>query len=152
MNVGLVRVRSNCGQTRRLPYFGCLFRNRWKAFSGALISLSSPARSSTTTWGRIMSELRVVITDYTFPNLAAEQAAARTAGAQFIPNHCGSSEEVEAAVAGANVAVVQFAQFTARAAAALAPGATVIRYGVGFDNIPLLRATAAGGPMGVAPV
>ena len=33
-----------------------------------------------------MSELRVVITDYTFPDLAAERAAARTAGAQFIPN------------------------------------------------------------------
>jgi hypothetical protein len=45
-----------------------------------------------------MSELRVLITDYTFPNLAAEEAAARRAGAQFIPNHCGSSEEAEAAV------------------------------------------------------
>src|ERR1700722_12991412 len=91
MNVGLARVRSNCGPTRRLPYFGCLFRNRWKAFSGALISLSSPARSSTTTWRQTMSELRVVVTDYTFPNLAAEEAAARTVGAQFIPNHCGKN-------------------------------------------------------------
>jgi hypothetical protein len=45
-----------------------------------------------------MSELRVVITDYTFPKLAAEEPAARRAGAQFIPNHCGSSEEAEAAV------------------------------------------------------
>jgi D-3-phosphoglycerate dehydrogenase / 2-oxoglutarate reductase len=98
-----------------------------------------------------MSELRVVITDYTFPNLAAEQAAARTAGAQFIPNHCGSSEEVEAAVAGANVAVVQFAQFTAKAAAALAPGATIIRYGVGYDNIDLAGAKAAGVQVGFVP-
>jgi D-3-phosphoglycerate dehydrogenase len=98
-----------------------------------------------------MSELRVVITDYTFPNLAAEAAAARTAGAQFIPNHCGSSEEVEAAVAGANVAVVQFAQFTAKAAAALAPGATVIRYGVGYDNIDLAGAKAAGVEVGFVP-
>ena len=38
-----------------------------------------------------MSELRVVVTDYTFPNLAAEEAAARTVGAQFIPNHCGKN-------------------------------------------------------------
>jgi D-3-phosphoglycerate dehydrogenase len=98
-----------------------------------------------------MSELRVVITDYTFPNLAAEEAAARTAGAQFIPNHCGSIEEVEAAVAGANVAVVQFAQFTAKAAAALAPGATVIRYGVGYDNIDLAGAKAAGVQVGFVP-
>jgi hypothetical protein len=35
-----------------------------------------------------MSELRVVVTDYTFPNLAAEEAAAKTAGAQFISNQC----------------------------------------------------------------
>ena len=98
-----------------------------------------------------MSELRVVITDYTFPNLAAEEPAARRAGAQFIPNHCGSSEEVEAAVVGANVALVQFAQFTAKAAAALAPGATVIRYGVGCDNIDLAGAKAAGVQVGFVP-
>jgi D-3-phosphoglycerate dehydrogenase / 2-oxoglutarate reductase len=98
-----------------------------------------------------MSELRVVITDYTFPDLAAEEAAARTAGAHLIPNHCGSSEEVEAAVAGANVVLVQFAQFTAKAAAALAPGATVIRYGVGYDNIDLAGAKAAGVQVGFVP-
>jgi D-3-phosphoglycerate dehydrogenase len=98
-----------------------------------------------------MSDLRVVVTDYTFPNLAAEEAAARAAGAQFIPNHCGSSEEVEAAVADANVAVVQFAQFTAEAAAALAPGASVIRYGVGYDNIDLAGAKAAGVQVGFVP-
>jgi D-3-phosphoglycerate dehydrogenase len=98
-----------------------------------------------------MSERLVVVTDYTFPNLAAEEAAARTAGARFIPHHCGSSEEVEAAVAGANVAVVQFAQFTAKAAAALAPGATVIRYGVGYDNIDLAGAKAAGVQVGFVP-
>jgi D-3-phosphoglycerate dehydrogenase / 2-oxoglutarate reductase len=98
-----------------------------------------------------MSELRVVITDYTFPDLAAEEAAARTAGAQFISNHCGSNEEVEAAVVGANVALVQFAQFTAKAATALAPGATVIRYGVGYDNIDIAGARAAGVQVGFVP-
>src|ERR1700729_505640 len=151
MSVGTGRVRLSCGRTRRLPHFGCLFWNRWKAFFGVPILHSFPARSSTITWGWTMSELRVVVTDYTFPNLAAEEAAAGTAGAQFIAHHCGSSEEVEAAVAGANVAVVQFAQFTARAAAALAPGATVIRYGVGYDNIDLAGAKAAGVQVGFVP-
>jgi D-3-phosphoglycerate dehydrogenase len=98
-----------------------------------------------------VSKLRVVVTDYTFPNLAAEEAAALTADAQFFPHHCGSSEEVEAAVAGANVALVQFAQFTAKAAAALAPGATVIRYGVGYDNIDLAGTKAAGVQVGFVP-
>jgi D-3-phosphoglycerate dehydrogenase len=98
-----------------------------------------------------MSELRVVVTDYTFPDLVAEEAAAKAGGAQFFPNHCGSSGEVEAAVVGANVAVVQFAQFSAKAAAALAPGATVIRYGVGYDNIDLAGARAAGVQVGFVP-
>ena len=98
-----------------------------------------------------MSKPRVVVTDYTFPDLAAEEAAARTGGAEFSPNHCGSSEEVEAAVAGANVAVVQFAKFTAKAVAALAPGATIIRYGVGYENIDLAGANAAGVQVGFVP-
>ena len=98
-----------------------------------------------------MAEPRVVITDYTFPGLAAEEAAARGAGAQFVAHQCRSAEDVEAAVAGANVAVVQFAKFTAKAAAALAPGATIIRYGVGYDNIDLVGANAAGAQVGYVP-
>ena len=98
-----------------------------------------------------MSEPRVVVTDYTFPDLAAEKAAATTAGAEFIANQCKNAEEVEAAVAGAKVAAVQFARFSAKAAAALAPGATIIRYGVGYDNIDLAGAKAAGVRVGFVP-
>jgi D-3-phosphoglycerate dehydrogenase len=80
---------------------------------------------------------RVVVTDYTFPKLEQEQAAARAAGADFVAHQCRTAEEVATAVAGADIALVQFAPFGARAAAALKPGATVIRYGVGYDNIDL---------------
>ncbi len=76
--------------------------------------------------------MKVVVTDYTFPDLAQEQAAA---GADFTAHQCKTAAEVAAAVAGADVAVVQFAPFGPEAAAAVKPGATVIRYGVGYNNI-----------------
>jgi len=83
---------------------------------------------------------RVVVTDYTFPMLEQEEAAARAAGAEFAAHQCRTAGEVAAAVEGADVALVQFAPFGAAAAAALNPGATVIRYGVGYDNIDLAAA------------
>jgi D-3-phosphoglycerate dehydrogenase len=87
---------------------------------------------------------RVVVTDATFPSLEPEEAAARAAGAAFVRASCTTDAEVAAAVAGASVAVVQFAPFGPAAAAALAPGATVIRYGVGYDNLDLAALAAHG--------
>lgn len=95
--------------------------------------------------------MRVVVTDYTFPDLHREEAAARAGGADFAAHQCRSAEEVVAAVAGADVVALQFAPFPARAAAALAPGATVIRYGVGYDNIDVPAARAAGVKLGYVP-
>ncbi|MXU65147.1 NAD(P)-dependent oxidoreductase [Oceanomicrobium pacificus] len=94
---------------------------------------------------------KVVVTDYTFPDLKQEEAASRTAGADFAAHQAGTGEEVAAAVAGAQVALVQFAPFTAAAAQAMEPGGTVIRYGVGYDNIDLDAAAAAGLSVGYVP-
>jgi D-3-phosphoglycerate dehydrogenase / 2-oxoglutarate reductase len=84
---------------------------------------------------------RVVITDATFPDVALEEAAARAAGASFERHACKSAAEVAAAVRGADVAVVQFAPLTRAAIVGLAPGATAIRYGVGYNNfdVPALN-------------
>ena len=81
---------------------------------------------------------RVVVTDYTFPDLIQEKAAS---GLDFATFQCRTAEDVAAAVAGADVAVVQFAPFGPAAAAAMKPGGTVIRYGVGYNNIDLAAAT-----------
>lgn len=95
--------------------------------------------------------MRVVVTDYTFPDLAQEEAAAKAAGADFAGHQCKTAAEVAAAVAGADVAVVQFAPFGPDAARAVKPGATVIRYGVGYNNIDLPSAKAAGLRVGYVP-
>lgn len=95
--------------------------------------------------------MKVVVTDYTFPALAQEEAAAREGGAAFAAHQCRTADAVAEAVAGADVAVVQFAPFGPAAAAAVKPGATVIRYGVGYDNIDLAAARAHGLKVGYVP-
>ena len=92
--------------------------------------------------------MKVVVTDYTFPTLDQERAAA---GADFAAFQCRSAEDVAAAVAGADVAVVQFAPFGPAAAAAMTPGGTVIRYGVGYNNIDLEAAFAHNLHVGYVP-
>ncbi len=77
---------------------------------------------------------RVVVTDATFPDVAKEVAAAHAVGASFERHACKTAEEVAAAIKGADVAVVQFAPLTRAAIEGLAPGATAIRYGVGYNN------------------
>ncbi len=94
---------------------------------------------------------RVVVTDYTFPALTAEQAAATDAGATFAAHQCKSAADAVQAVAGADVAVVQFAPFDAQAVAAMNPGGTILRYGIGYDNIDTDAAARAGLHVGYVP-
>ena len=93
----------------------------------------------------------VVVTDYTFPDASREEQAARSGGAGFAAYQCKTAEEVARAVAGADVVAVQFAPFTEAAAGAVAPGATVIRYGVGYDNIDLDATALHGLKVGYVP-
>ena len=78
---------------------------------------------------------RVVVTDATFPQVEKEQAAAETNGATFERHACKNADEVTAAVNGAKVAIVQFGILSEAAISGMAPGATAVRYGVGFDNL-----------------
>jgi len=84
---------------------------------------------------------KVVVTDYTFPDVSRERMAALAAGAEFSAHQCRTSAEVAAAVAEADIVLVQFAPFGQDAAAAMKRGGTVIRYGVGYDNIDLAACT-----------
>lgn len=94
---------------------------------------------------------RVVVTDYIFPSLEREKAAAEKAGAEFEAFQCKSADDVAAAVKGADVAVVQFAPLDAKAIKGLNQGATILRYGIGFDNIDIDAARAGGHTVGYVP-
>lgn len=90
------------------------------------------------------SRKRVVVTDQAFGNVVQERSAAEACGAEFSDHQCRGEDETLAAVTGADVVLNNFAPMTRRVQQALAPGAVVIRYGVGVDNVDLQAARELG--------
>ncbi|MDT0267403.1 C-terminal binding protein [Streptomyces sp. DSM 44915] len=87
---------------------------------------------------------RVVVTDQAFGQVRRERATAERFAATFSAHHCTDEPSTVEAVRGADVALVNFAPVTRAVLAALAPGATVIRYGIGYDNVDVDAARALG--------
>ncbi|ARB28257.1 C-terminal binding protein [Pseudomonas tolaasii] len=87
---------------------------------------------------------KLVVTDQAFGNTRHEQAAAALVGAQFSEHQCRSEDETLEAVRGAHAVINNFAPMTHRVMAAMAPGAVVVRYGVGVDNVDLAAARELG--------
>lgn len=90
------------------------------------------------------SPLKLVVTDQAFGNTRYEQAASEAAGASFAEYQCRSEDEALEAVRGANAVINNFAPMTHRVMQAMAPGAVIVRYGVGVDNVDLAAAKALG--------
>lgn len=86
----------------------------------------------------------VAVTDHIFPDIEGEQSFARRIGAEFRSGQCVTEDETAALVRGARIAFVNFAPVTARVLDELAPGAVVIRYGVGWDNVDTVAADERG--------
>lgn len=87
---------------------------------------------------------RVVVTDHAFSNTDYERAVAEAAGAEFAEHSCATVEETVAAVEGADVALVNLAPMTAEVLGTMRTGSTIVRYGVGVDNVDLDAAREAG--------
>ncbi|WP_421952931.1 C-terminal binding protein [Pelagibacterium sp.] len=94
---------------------------------------------------------RVVITDYTFPDIDRETAAAEAAGCSLQAHQCRTAEEVAEAVAGADMAIVQFAPLDKAAIAGMADRPALVRYGIGYDNIDVTAARELGATVGYVP-
>lgn len=88
--------------------------------------------------------LKFVVTDQAFGNTRHEQAAAAAAGAAFSEHQCRSEEETLEAVRGAHAVLNNFAPITHRVLQAMAPGAVLVRYGVGVDNVDVGAAKELG--------
>lgn len=87
---------------------------------------------------------KVVVTDQAFGQTEAEESMARAEGAAFAAWQLSDEGETANAVRGAAVVLNNFAPMTRRVLAELPTGATVIRYGVGVDNIDLEAARDLG--------
>ena len=87
---------------------------------------------------------KVAVVDANFPDLSAERVAAENGGADFVVFQSKTPAESKAALAGADAALVQFAPVDAAALSAMNPGGTVVRYGVGWNNVDVKAARARG--------
>lgn len=91
---------------------------------------------------------KVVVTDYTFPDLSVEEAILKAAGAtEVVGVQCKTWEEVAKACADADAVISQFAPVNAQAIAAMTKAKVISRYGIGVDNVDLAAAKAKGIPV-----
>ncbi len=98
-----------------------------------------------------MNDLRVVVTDWTFPNLDTERSILADLGVDFEAYQARGENELIEAVAGADALLVQFAPITANVMAALEGCRVLVRYGVGVDNVDLEEAARHGVPVAYVP-
>ena len=91
-----------------------------------------------------MERRRVVVTDQRFASFVSERMAVEAEGAELVLADCSTSSQVAASVRGASVVLANLAPIDAEALAGLAPGAVVIRYGIGYDNVDVEAAVRLG--------
>jgi D-3-phosphoglycerate dehydrogenase len=91
---------------------------------------------------------RVAITDYTFPDLALEEAILRPEGIEVVAlRERRPPAELAALVREADAVMVQFAAVNAEVVNAMSRARVIVRYGIGFDNVDLAAARARGIPV-----
>ena len=82
-----------------------------------------------------MTAKKVVITDHNFGELEVEERVLKEAGCKLEAYQCKNPQEVSKALSNASVALVQMAKLDEKSIASMAPSATIVRYGAGYDNI-----------------
>lgn len=87
---------------------------------------------------------RVVVTDHAFKGVEAEERVARDHAASFECFDCTTEAETITAVRDADVAFVNFAPISRSVLTQMRAGSTVIRYGIGFDNVDVEAAREYG--------
>ncbi len=95
--------------------------------------------------------MNIVITDYTFPDLALEQAIIEKAGHTLTAQQCKTEAELISLVSGADAVITQFAKINASVIAAMHRARVIVRYGIGVDNVDLEAARAMGIPVSNIP-
>src|SRR5579875_3511907 len=82
----------------------------------------------------------VVVTDYTFGDLAMERAILEPVGCTVVGAQCRTEQELVPVVRDADFVLTQFAPVSASVIRAMARARLIARYGIGVDNIDLAAA------------
>lgn len=88
--------------------------------------------------------MKVVITDFEYPNVDQETQIITEAGAQLDALHLKSTEEIIEAVQDADAVIVQYANITKEIIDRMQHCKMIIKYGIGVNNIDSDAATAKG--------
>jgi D-3-phosphoglycerate dehydrogenase len=91
--------------------------------------------------------MNIVVTDHSFSDLAIEEAVAAGAGARVISAQTKHPARLVEAVADADAVITQFAPVNADVIAAMRRARSIVRYGIGVDNVDLAAAKARGIPV-----
>lgn len=95
--------------------------------------------------------MKVLITDYDFPDVDLELALYREAGVDVVTAQCRTEEDVIEASAGCQGLLVQYAPVNAKVFAARPEIRIASRYGAGFDTINVADAVSHGVWVGNSP-
>jgi D-3-phosphoglycerate dehydrogenase len=88
--------------------------------------------------------LRVLITDFNYPDVELERRTVEDAGLELVTAQCRSEEDVIEAGRGVSALLTQYAPITARVMAELPELRMVGRYGVGYDIVDVEAARERG--------
>jgi phosphoglycerate dehydrogenase-like enzyme len=88
--------------------------------------------------------LRVLITDFDYPDVELERRTVEDAGLELVTAQCRSEEDVIEAGRGVSALLTQYAPITARVMAELPELCMVGRYGVGYDIVDVEAARERG--------
>lgn len=90
---------------------------------------------------------KVVVTDWTFPDLSVEERILKAHGVELVARSCKSEAELIDLCADADAVVTQFARVNANVVSAMRKARAIVRYGIGVDNVDVEVARARGIPV-----
>ena len=92
--------------------------------------------------------MKIVITDYSFPNLDVEEGILKPLGYDLVAwKEKRSATELTQLVADADAVITQFAPVNAEVIASMNKAKVIVRYGIGVDNVDLDAAKTRGIPV-----
>ncbi|MDP6915011.1 MAG: C-terminal binding protein [Verrucomicrobiota bacterium] len=90
---------------------------------------------------------KIVVTDFTFPNLEIEQKVLQPSGCELAGHQCQTPEALIEVVRDADYVLTQFAPLNAEVVDAMERAKVIVRYGIGYDNVHLDATRAKGIPV-----